>query len=74
MTTEEREAMFNKAMVKSAKEAGKFIKNAGYPLEQAAINLVRSGNIMNVPIEVQDVKNYFEVYGTPIAAIRGRTT
>jgi len=74
MTTEEREAMFNKAMVKSAKEAGKFIKNAGYPSEQAAINLVRSGNIMNVPIEVQDVKNYFEVYGTPIAAIRGRTT
>jgi len=74
MTVEQREAMFNKAMVKSAKEAGQFIKNAGYPSEQAAINLVRSGNIMNVPVEVQDIKNYFEIYGTPIAAIRGRTT
>jgi len=27
-----------------------------------------------VPIEVQDVKNFFEIYGTPIAAIRGKTT
>jgi len=74
MTTQQREAMFNKAMVKSAKEAGDFIKNAGYPSEQAAINLVRSGNIMNIPIEVQDVRNYFEIYGTTVAAIRGRTT
>jgi len=74
MTVEQREAMLNKAMVKSAKEAGQFIKNAGYPSEQAAINLVRSGNIMNVPVEVQDIKNYFEIYGTPIAAIRVRTT
>jgi len=23
---------------------------------------------------VQDIKNYFEIYGTPIAAVRGRTT
>jgi len=74
MTRQEREAMFNMAMVKSAKEAGKFIKNAGYPSEQAAIDLVRSGNITNVPVEVQDIKNYFEIYGTPTAAIRGRTT
>jgi len=73
MTVQQREAMFNKAMVKSAKDAGVFIKNAGHPSQQAAINLVRSGNIMNVPVEVQDIKNYFEIYGTPIAAIRGRT-
>jgi len=74
MTTKEREELCEKAVVKRAQEAGVFIKNAGYPSEQAAISLIRKGNINNVPIEVADVKNYFEIYGTPIAAIRGRTT
>ena len=74
MTTKEREELFEKAVVKRAQQAGTLIKNAGYPFEQAAISLIRSGNINNAPIEVQDIKNYFEIYGTPIAAIRGRTT
>ena len=74
ITTKEREELFEKVVVKRAQEAGIFIKNAGYPSEQAAISLIRSGNINNVPIEVTDIKNYFEIYGTPIAAIRGRTT
>ena len=50
------------------------MRNAGYSTEQVAINLVRGGNINNVPFDVQDVKNYFEIYGTPVAAIRGKTT
>ena len=74
MTTKEREGLFEKTVVKKAKQAGTFIKNAGYPSEQAAINLIRSGNINNAPIDVQDIKNYYEIYGTPIATIRGRTT
>jgi len=74
MTTQERDALFDKATVKRAQEAGVFVRNAGYPSEQVAINLVRSGNINNVPIDVQDVKNFFEIYGTPVAAIRGKTT
>jgi len=74
MTTKEREEMYENSVVKRAQEAGAFIRNAGYPFEQAAINLVRSGNINNIPVQVQDIKNYFEIYGTPIAAIRGRTT
>jgi len=74
MTTQQREQLFDKAQVKRAQEAGTFIRSAGFPSEQAAINLVRSGNINNVPIEVQDIKNYFEIYGTPFASIRGKTT
>ena len=74
MTTQERDALFDKATVKRAQEAGVFVRNAGYPSEQVAINLVRSGNINNMPIDVQDVKNFFEIYGTPVAAIRGKTT
>jgi len=74
MTTEEREALFDKSTVKRTQEAGTFIINAGYPSEHVAIDLVRNGNINNVPFDVQDVKNYFEIYGTPVAAIRGKTT
>ena len=74
MTTKDREQLCDKGMVKRAQEAGQFIRSAGFPSEQTAINLVRSGNINYMPIEVQDVKNFFEIYGTPIAAIRGKTT
>jgi len=74
MTTKQREEMFERSVVKRAQEAGTFIRSAGYPSEQAAINLVRSGNINNIPVQVSDIKNYFEIYGVPIAAIRGRTT
>jgi len=74
MLTKQREEMFEKSIAERAQEAGQFIRNAGYLSEQAAINLVRSGNIINIPVQVQDIKNYFEIYGVPIAAIRGRTT
>ena len=74
MTTAEREQLFDKSTVKRAQEAGQFIRSAGFPSEQTAINLVRSGNINNLPIEVQDIRNFFEIYGTPIPAIRGKTT
>ena len=74
MTTKQREELFERSVVKRAQEAETFIRNAGYPSKQAAINLVRSGNINNIPVQVQDIKNYFEIYGVPIAAIRGRTT
>jgi len=73
MTTSQREALFDKTTVKRAQEAGAFVRSAGFPSEKTAIDLVRGGNINNVPINVQDVKNYFEIYGTPVAALRGRT-
>ena len=72
MTTQEQEALFDKTTVKRAQEAGVFVRNAGYPSEQVEINLVRSRNINNVPFDVQDVKKFFEIYGTPVAAFRGR--
>jgi len=73
MTAKDREQLFDKGMVKRAQEADNFIRSAEFPSEQTTINLVRSGNINNMPIEVQDVRNFFEIYGTPIAAIRGKT-
>ena len=74
MTVEDREHLFTKQQVDSAKLAGEFIRNAGFPSEQAAINVVRSGNINNIPFEVSDIKNYFEIYGVPVPAIRGKMT
>jgi len=66
-TTKQREEMYERSVVKRAQETGAFIRNAGYPSEHAAINLVRSGNINNIPVQVQDIKNYFDIYGVPIA-------
>jgi len=63
MTTKQREEMFERSVVKRAQEAGTFIRNAGYPSEQAAINLVRSGNINNIPVQVQDIKTILKFMG-----------
>ena len=74
MTTKDREALFNKSTVERAKLAGEFVRSAGFPSESAAIDLVRAGNVTNIPFEVKDVRNYFEIYGQPVESLRGKQT
>ena len=74
MTTKDREALYNKSTVERAKLAGEFVRSAGFPSESAAVDLVRAGNVTNIPFEVKDVRNYFEIYGEPMQAVRGKQT
>ena len=74
MTISEREEFYTKKEIRAATEAKTFIKNAGYPSEQEAINMIRDGNVTNVPIEVVDVKACFDIYGTPVESVRGKMT
>ena len=74
MTKEERESMFTKKQVRAAQMAGEFIRNAGFPSETEAIKMVRDGNLKDLPVEVNDVKSYFEIYGSPIESVKGKTT
>lgn len=74
ITTEQRESEFSKSEVDGAKRAEAFIKAAGYPSERTAIDLIRDGNIKNTKVDVADIKNYFKIDGTPVEAIRGKTT
>jgi len=74
MTTKEKEHMYTKKEVAQARKAREFLKNAGYPSEAEAIHLIRDGNLENVPVTVQDVKNCFDIYGPPVEMVRGKMT
>jgi len=57
-TVEERESMDTRKQVCKALEAGECLRALGYPSLQDAINLVRDGNVRNVPYGVEDFVNY----------------
>jgi len=57
-----------------ALEAGECLRALGYPSLQEAVNLVRDGNIRNVPYGVEDIRRFFDIYGGQIPALRGKTT
>jgi hypothetical protein len=72
-TVEERESLYSRKQVRRALEAGEYLRALGYPSMQDAINLVRSGNVRNVPYGVEDVRRFFDIYGVQIPALRGKT-
>jgi hypothetical protein len=74
MTTREKEHLYTKKEVQKARDAREFLKNAGFPSEREAIHMIRDGNIENVPVSVEDIKNSFDIYGAPVEMIRGKTT
>jgi hypothetical protein len=73
-TTKENEKRFTRSEVRRAKEARELVRNAAYPSERDALNIVEDGNILNVPVTAQDVRRAYEIYGKPAAAVRGRRT
>jgi hypothetical protein len=73
-TVEERESMYTRKQVRRALEAGECLRALGFPSLQDAVNLVRDGNVRNVPYEVDDVRRFFDIYGAQISALRGKTS
>ena len=57
-----------------AQQAGELVRVAGYPSQQETERLILDGNIVNIPSEVRDVQRYYEAYGEPTAAVRGKHT
>jgi len=74
MTVTERESLYNKSAIKKAKAADEFVRNAGYPTANEAAHLVRDGNIVGIPHSADDIAAYFDIYGAPVASMRGKTT
>jgi len=73
-TVEERESLYTCKQVRKALKAGECLRALGYPSLQDAINLVKDGNVRNVPYGVEDVHRFFDIYGAQIPALRGKTT
>ncbi len=77
MTTEkkDRDALLNTSTVERAKLAGDdFFRSAGFLSESAVIDLLRAGNVTNIPFEVNDVRKNFEIYRQPAESLEGKQT
>jgi hypothetical protein len=48
-TVEDRESLYTKKQVQKALEAGEFLRSMGYPTLKEAVNIVRDGNVRNIP-------------------------
>eukprot|EP00392_Amoebophrya_sp_AT5.2_P019502 g20358.t1 len=68
------EKLFTKKEVRLARTARDLIKNAAYPSEKDAVNLVQDGNVKDIPVVAADIHRSFDIYGKPHAAVRGKKT
>ncbi len=74
LTAEQKEELYTKREVRKALEAGELLKALGYPTLKEALNIVRDGNVRNVPHTAEDVRRFFGIYGPQVPGLRGRTT
>jgi hypothetical protein len=74
VTVVERESLYSRKQVRRALEAGEYLRALGYPSLQDAVNIVRDGNVRNVPYSIEDLRRFFDIYGARIPALRGKTT
>jgi hypothetical protein len=71
---EDRESLYSRKQVRKTLEAGEYLRALGYPSLKDAVNIVRDGNIRNVPYGVEDVRRFYDIYGGQVASLRGKTT
>jgi hypothetical protein len=74
MTVKEKESLYTKKQVRKAIAAGEFLKALGYPSEKDALELLRTGNVRNIPHSADDISRFYTVYGPQVEALRGKTT
>jgi len=60
-TVEERESLYSRKQLRKAQEAGEYLRALGYPSMNDAINIVRHGNVRNIPYGVEDVRRFFDI-------------
>ena len=61
-------------VVDLAKLAGKLHRLLGYPAHKTFEHAIKTCQIKNCPVQVEDVKRYFKIYGPNVATLQGKTT
>ena len=74
MTVSDKENLYTRKEVHRALEAGEFLKALGYPSEKDALEVLRAGNVRNIPHSPDDVRRFYTIYGPQVEAIRGKIT
>ena len=73
-TVEQNKLGYSKREVRDATVARDFIRRMGYPSIPDAIDMVKSGSILECPVTVQDIIRAQEIFGPDIAVLKGKTT
>lgn len=73
-TIEEKKEGFSKRQVEQAKLAKKLYHTMGLPSMQDYQTLIKNNMLHNNPISIEDINNAKEIYGTDIAALKGKVT
>lgn len=72
-TVTENKQEFSQREIKDADRALEFIRSLAHPSVQSAIELLKSGAVINCPVTIQDVYRAGKIYGKDLAAVRGKT-
>ena len=71
-TVFENKKIFTKREIEHAEIALELFKNFGYPSVGSLKSMINSG--INSPISIKDIDNCIQIFGEPVAGIKGRTT
>ena len=72
-TVEDTKKTFTKYEVERADRARELLARLGYPSTAKAIQMLNSGGIINCDITSSDLLRAEEIYGPPIASLKGKT-
>eukprot|EP01042_Synura_sphagnicola_P036381 gene36381-biopygen3823 len=72
-TVEDTKKAFTKYEVERANRARELLSRLGYPSTAKAIQMLNSGGIINCDITSSDLLRAEEIYGPPIASLKGKT-
>ena len=64
---------YTKRQVQDAEKARNLMKLLAYPAEDAAINAINKGAIINTPITAHDIHRANKIFGPDLASLRGKT-
>ena len=73
-TTTDTEKQYTKVEVARARAARELVENAGFPSRQAAIEMIENGDITGVDITSAYLRRSYDIWGEPVASVRGKTT
>ena len=59
--------------LKQAELARVFIQRLGFPSNQAVVNLLQNGSILNVPVSSSDVRRAENIFGPNLPSLKGKT-
>ena len=65
---------FSQRQIEQAKRARKLYHIMGLPSMHDFTELIKNNMLYNCPINVQDINNSIEIYGTPVATLKGKAT